>query len=88
MTFRVTLAVLAIEGAGAERPWSLDDGRGLVAGEAFEPESRFDAEVGYGFAVLEGRGVATPMRLGRRGRRRAGSFASASAFASAPRSET
>ena len=49
------------DAGGAQRLWSLDDARGLGARDgAFEAESRLEAEVGYGFAVLGGRGVATP----------------------------
>ena len=44
----------------AERLWSLGDARGLPGDDGSEPGSRLDAEVGYGFAVLGGRGVATP----------------------------
>ena len=33
---------------------------GARGDEAFEPERRLDAEVGYGLSVLDGRGVATP----------------------------
>ena len=49
----------AAEG-NAERLWSLGDARGLPGDDGSEPGSRLDAEVGYGFAVLGGRGVATP----------------------------
>ena len=49
------------DASGAERLWSLDDVRGLGArDDAFEAESRLEAEVGYGFSVLSGRGVAIP----------------------------
>ena len=49
----------AAEG-GADRLWSQADARGLAAIEAFDPENRFDAELGYGFSVLGDRAVATP----------------------------
>ena len=45
---------------GAQRLWSVQDARGLAANERVEPESRLEAELGYGFSVLDGRGVATP----------------------------
>ena len=47
--------------SAAGRLWSADNARGLGArDETFEAESRLEAEVGYGFSVLDGRGVATP----------------------------
>ena len=47
--------------SGTERLWGLRDASGLGArDDAFDPGRRLDAEVGYGFAVLDGRGVATP----------------------------
>ena len=46
--------------SGTERLWGLRDASGLAADGEFEPERRLDAEVGYGFSVLDGRGVATP----------------------------
>ena len=46
--------------SGTERLWGLRDASGLAASEEFEPERRLDAELGYGFSVLDGRGVATP----------------------------
>ena len=46
--------------SGTERLWGLRDASGLGASEAFEPERRLDAELGYGLSVLGGRGVATP----------------------------
>ena len=46
--------------SGTERLWGLRDASGLGASDAFEPERRLDAEVGYGLSVLGGRGVATP----------------------------
>ena len=48
------------DSGGAERLWSLEDARGLAANDTFEPESRLEAEVGYGFSVFGGRAVATP----------------------------
>ena len=46
---------------GAERLWSVEDARGLgTRDDAFEAESRLEAEVGYGISVFGGRGVATP----------------------------
>ena len=45
---------------GAERLWSAGDARGLAPDGAADPESRLEAEVGYGISVLGGRGVATP----------------------------
>ena len=41
---------------GAERLWSAHDAQALVANDAFDAETRFDAELGYGFSVLGGRG--------------------------------
>ena len=46
--------------SGTERLWGLRDASGLGASEAFEPERRLDAEMGYGLSVLGDRGVATP----------------------------
>ena len=47
--------------SGTERLWGLRDASGLGArDDAFDPQHRLDAKVGYGFAVLDGRGVATP----------------------------
>ncbi len=47
--------------SGTERLWGLRDASGLGGRDGeFDPEHRLDAEVGYGFAVLDGRGVATP----------------------------
>ena len=46
---------------GAERLWSLRDARQLAPeGTVSEAGSRLEAELGYGFAVLGDRGVATP----------------------------
>ena len=45
----------------AERLWGMRDARGLAPGDAaFEPGRRLDAELGYGFSVLDDRAVATP----------------------------
>ena len=49
----------AAEG-GAERLWSLRDARGLAPDAEAQAGSRLEAELGYGFAVLGDRGVATP----------------------------
>ena len=47
--------------SGTERLWGLRDASGLGGRDGgFEPERRLDAEVGYGFSVLDGRAVATP----------------------------
>ena len=63
-------------GGGAERLWSAGDARGLAANEDAAPGSGLDAELGYGFSVLDGRGVATPYagwsRAGERERLRLG----------------
>ena len=37
--------------SGLERLWSAGDARGVVPGAEFEPESRLDAEIGYGLRV-------------------------------------
>ena len=47
-------------GGGAERLWSAGDARGLAANEDAGPGGGLDAELGYGFSVLDGSGVATP----------------------------
>ena len=45
----------------AERLWGLRDAGALAPeGEAFEADQRLEAEIGYGFSVLGGRGVAIP----------------------------
>ena len=49
----------AAEG-GAERLWGLGDARGLAPEAEVQAGSRLEAELGYGFAVLGDRGVATP----------------------------
>ena len=46
--------------SGAKRLWSLDNLRGLAANDKLDLESRLDAEIGYGFSVFDGRGVAIP----------------------------
>ena len=48
------------DSGGAERLWSLRDGRGLAANDVFDPKSRLDAEAGYGLAAFGGRGAMTP----------------------------
>ena len=48
------------DSGGVERLWSAGDARGLAPDGAVEPESRLEAEMGYGFSVFDGRGVATP----------------------------
>ena len=54
-------SALGTESGAAERLWSLADARGLAPeGAAAELPARLGAELGYGFAVLDGRGVATP----------------------------
>ena len=45
---------------GAEQLWSLTDARGLAADGEFDPEASLDAEIGYGFSVFGGLGVAVP----------------------------
>ena len=45
---------------GTERLWSARDARGLAPGAETATGSRLEAELGYGFAVLDDRGVATP----------------------------
>ena len=49
----------AAEG-GAERLWGLGDARGLAPEAQAQAGSRLEAGLGYGFAVLGDRGVATP----------------------------
>ena len=49
------------DSGGAERLWSAGDAHGLAPDGAADPESRLEAEVGYGFSVFDGRGVATPL---------------------------
>ena len=60
----LSLTLSPVWGAGSggvERLWSARDARGLAANETFEAGSRLEAEVGYGFSVLDGRGVVTPL---------------------------
>ena len=45
---------------GAKRLWSHRDARAFAPGAETEAGSRLDAELGYGFSVLDGRAVATP----------------------------
>ena len=45
---------------GAERLWSARDARGIAANDTFDPESRLDAEAGYGLGAFGRRGVMTP----------------------------
>ena len=48
--------------SGTERLWGLRDASGLGArDDTFDPGHRLDAEMGYGFAVLDERGVATAL---------------------------
>ena len=46
--------------SGTGRLWSLADTRSLADNEEFEPGTRFDAEVGYGFGGPRGLGTVTP----------------------------
>ena len=48
------------DSGGAERLWSAGDARGLAPEGTVDPGSRLEAELGYGFPVFDGRGVATP----------------------------
>ena len=48
------------DSGGAERLWSAGDARGLAPDATVDPSSRLEAELGYGFPVLDRRGVATP----------------------------
>ena len=48
------------DSGGAEQLWSAGDARGLVPEGTVDPANRLEAELGYGFTVLDGRGVATP----------------------------
>ena len=71
LSLRIAPAWGATSG-GAERLWSAGDARGLGArDDAFEPRSRLEAEVGYGFSVFGGRGVATPQAAWSRAERSA-----------------
>ena len=46
--------------SGAERLWSTRDARGLAPDGTFEPESRLEAERGYGLPAFGGRFTGTP----------------------------
>ena len=46
--------------SGTQRLWSLENASGLAGDGEFEAQSHLDAELGYGFPVLGGRGVVTP----------------------------
>ena len=89
----------AAEG-GAQRLWSLRDARGLAPDAEAPGGSRLEAELGYGFAVLGDRGVATPyaglsrsetgetLRLGQSLRLGASQWKVESAFGEAERTYT
>ena len=47
-------------GSAAERLWSAHDASALGSDSEFEPESRLDMDVGYGFGLPGNRGVLTP----------------------------
>ena len=49
-----------VDPAGSERLWALPASSGLAANGGAEPSSRFDAEVGYGMALLGDRFTGTP----------------------------
>ena len=49
-----------VDSGGAEQLWSAGDARGLAPEGTVDPGSRLEAELGYGFTVLDGLGVATP----------------------------
>ena len=49
-----------VDPSGSERLWALPASSGLAAGGNAEPSSRFDAEVGYGMALLGDRFTGTP----------------------------
>ncbi len=49
-----------IDPGGSERLWALPASSGLAANGEAEPSSRFDAEVGYGMALLGDRLTGTP----------------------------
>ena len=49
-----------VPSGGVEHLWSLHDARGLAPNHEPHARSRLDTEIGYGFPVLGGRGVATP----------------------------
>ena len=47
-------------GSAAERLWSAQKPSALGSDSEFEPESRLEMDVGYGFGLAHGRGVLTP----------------------------
>ena len=47
-------------GSAAERLWSAHDASALGSDSEFEPESRLEMDVGYGFGLPGNRGVLTP----------------------------
>ncbi len=49
-----------VDPSGSERLWALPASSGLAANGEAEPSSRFDAEVGYGMALLGDRFTGTP----------------------------
>ena len=49
-----------VDPAGSQRLWALPASSGLAANGDAEPSSRFDAEVGYGMALLGDRFTGTP----------------------------
>ena len=49
-----------VDPAGTQRLWALPASSGLAANGEAEPSSRFDAEVGYGMALLGDRFTGTP----------------------------
>ena len=49
-----------VDPSGSERLWALPASSGLTANGEAEPSSRFDAEVGYGMALLGDRFTGTP----------------------------
>ena len=49
-----------VDPAGSERLWALPASSGLAANGGAEPTSRFDAEAGYGMALLGDRFTGTP----------------------------
>ena len=46
--------------SGVESLWSRHDTAGLAANQGFQAGSRLETELGYGFGVFGGQGVATP----------------------------
>ena len=49
-----------VDSGGAEQLWSAGDARGLAPEGTVDQGSRLEAELGYGFTVLDGLGVLTP----------------------------